>query len=158
VKIENGFLETEGGVRDQWWWGDIHLERGEMTWKRPLDLDAKLGMKLRDSGLLVHLFVKAANDREWLDELLTIRDVTGQSEVTINDKAIELRNAKITGEKLLVLSNLRMREKRMRGGLYASYGIFGLGVELRDGEQKLKILNPRRWYDNFARDFARQRP
>jgi hypothetical protein len=160
LRIEDGHLETPwgGGVRDQWWWGQIDLEKGRMTWKRPLDLDAEIALKLRDSGLLVHLFVKQTQERKWLDELLTITDVSGRSGVRIDDKTLMLEDAKLAGEKLLVLANLRLREKKARGALFASYGILSVGVELRDDERKWKILRPRQWYDDFTQELAAQQP
>ncbi len=158
LSIGNAQLETEGAPQDQDWWGRISVERGLMTWKKPLDLNGKIKLALRDSGLLVHLFLKDTKDHAWLDDLLTIRDVAGTSDVALSDKTIVLKNTQISGEELLLLANLRLSEEQMRGALYAKYGIFGLGVELADGEQTFKIVSPRKWYDAFARDFAAQRP
>jgi translocation and assembly module TamB len=154
LRIDNGSLESEGSAHDNLWWGQIDIDRGRMTWKRPLKLDAQISLRLRDSGLLVHLFVKQTKEQQWLNELLTIRDVSGHSEVHLNDKAIVLSNARISGEKLLVLANLRLREEKMRGGLYASYGILGVGIELKGDERSWKVLNPRQWYDRYSAAFS----
>ncbi len=154
LRIDNGSLESEGSAHDNLWWGQIDIDRGRMIWKRPLKLDAQISLRLRDSGLLVHLFVKQTKEQQWLNELLTIRDVSGHSEVRLNDKAIVLSNARISGEKLLVLANLRLREEKMRGGLYASYGILGVGIELKGDERSWKVLNPRQWYDRYSAAFS----
>ncbi len=161
LRIDNGSLESEGTAHDHSydsWWGQIDIERGRMTWKRPLKLDAKIGLRLRDSGLLVHLFVKQTKEKPWLNDLLTIRDVSGRSEVRLNDRAIVLSNARISGEKLLVLANLRLSEETMRGGLYASYGILGAGIELKGDERSWKLLNPRQWYDRYSKAFSAEKP
>lgn len=158
LRIDNGSLESEGSARDDSWWGQIDIDRGRMTWKQPLKLNADVRLRLRDSGLLVHLFVKQTKEQQWLNELLTIRDVSGRSEVRFDDHAIVLGNARISGEKLLVLANLRLREEKMRGGLYASYGILGVGVELKGDERSWKILSPRKWYDAYSEAFAAEQP
>ena len=129
-----------------------------MTWRRPLQLDAAISLRLRDSGLLVHLFVKQTKEQQWLNELLTIRDVSGRSEVRLNDRAIRLSNTRLSGEKLLVLASLGLSAKKMRGGLYASYGILGVGVELKDDGRSWKVLNPRKWYDAYSEAFSAERP
>ena len=154
LRIDNGSLESEGAVRDSAWWGQIDIDRGLITWKRPLALDAQISLRLRDSGLLVHLFVEQTKERQWLNNLLTIRDVSGRSEVRLNDHAILLSNARLSGEKLLVLANLRLSEKQMWGGLYASYGILGVGVELKGDERSWKIVKPRKWYDAYSEAFS----
>ncbi|WP_291995692.1 hypothetical protein [Candidatus Accumulibacter sp. ACC003] len=129
-----------------------------MIWKQPLDLDAEIRLRLRDSGLLVHLFVEQSKEQQWLNKLLTIRDVRGRSEVRLRDKAIVLSNTRLDREKLLVLANLRLSKEKMLGGLYASYGIFGVGIELKDEERSWKILNPRKWYDAYSEAFSADRP
>ncbi|EXI79773.1 MAG: hypothetical protein AW10_02258 [Candidatus Accumulibacter appositus] len=158
LRIDNGSLESEGIAHDDSWWGQIDIERGRMTWKRPLKLDAEISLRLRDSGLLVHLFVKQTKEKPWLNDLLTIRDVSGRSEVRLNDRAIVLGNARLSGEKLLVLANLRLSEETMRGGLYASYGILGAGIELQGEERSWKLLNPRKWYDDYSAAFSAEKP
>jgi hypothetical protein len=106
----------------------------------------------------VNLFVKQLQERQWLNEMLTIRDVSGRSDIRLSDSAILLSNTRITGEKLLALANLRLSEENMRGGLYASYGILGVGVELTDDERSWKILNPRKWYDTYSKAFSAEQP
>ncbi|MEF8734094.1 MAG: hypothetical protein V5B40_19915 [Candidatus Accumulibacter meliphilus] len=158
LRIANGSLESEGTAHDNSWWGQIDIERGRMTWKRPLKLDAEISLRLRDSGLLVHLFVKQTKEKPWLNDLLTIRDVSGRSEVRLNDRAIVLSNARLSGEKLLVLANLRLSDEKMRGGLYASYGILGAGIELKGDERSWKLFNPRAWYDAYSAAFSAKQP
>ena len=63
VRLDKGSLLTGKGTAGQEWWGQIDLEEGRMTWKQPLELDARVGLQLRDSGLLVNLFVRKANIR-----------------------------------------------------------------------------------------------
>ncbi|NMQ28008.1 hypothetical protein E4Q23_09705 [Candidatus Accumulibacter phosphatis] len=158
LRIDNGSLESEGAAQDKLWWGQIDIERGRMTWKRPLKLDAEISLRLRDSGLLVHLFVKQTKEKPWLNDLLTIRDVSGRSEIRLNDRAIVLSNTRLSGEKLLVLANLQLNDEKMRGGLYASYGILGAGIELKGDERSWKLFNPRAWYDAYSAAFSARQP
>ena len=153
LRIDNGSLESGSVTRDEQWWGQINVTHGRMTWKRPLHLDATINLQLRDSGLLVHLFVKQAQGRQWLNDLLTIRDVTGESQVLLNDNSIVLKNTRLSGEKLLVLATLRLSEEKIRGGMFAKYGIMGIGVELKDDERTLKLVNPKKWYEKFSEAF-----
>ncbi|MCB1968185.1 MAG: hypothetical protein KDI64_19670, partial [Candidatus Accumulibacter sp.] len=40
LRIDNGSLASGGKAHDDSWWGQIDIDRGRMTWKRPLQLDA----------------------------------------------------------------------------------------------------------------------
>lgn len=151
LRIENGSLITTSGTQAKEWWAQLDIKHGRMTWKRPLLLNAALNLHLRDSGLLVHLFAK--QKKQWLNDLLTIQDVTGETSVLLNGDSILLRNVRIAGEQLLVLADVHLSEKKIRGGMYARYGILRMGIELDGEDRTLKILKPRQWYDNFSANF-----
>lgn len=151
LRIENGSLLSKKGTQAEDWWGQLDIKHGRMTWKRPLLLNAALNLYLSDSGLLVHLFAK--QKRQWVNDLLTIKNVTGETTVLLNGESILLRKVRIAGEQLLVLADVQLSEKKIRGGMYAKYGILGVGIELEDEDRTLKILKPRQWYDSFSTNF-----
>ena len=151
LRIENGSFLSKNGTQAEEWWGQLDIKHGHMTWKRPLLLNAALNLHLRDSGLLVHLF--AEQKKQWLNDLLTIKNVTGETKVLLNGKSILLRKVRITGEQLLVLADVHLSEKKIRGGMYARYGILRMGIELEDEGRTLKLLKPRKWYDSFSNNF-----
>lgn len=151
LRIENGTLLSKNGTQAEEWWGQLDIKHGQMTWKRPLLLNAALNLHLRDSGLLVHLFAK--QKKQWLNDLLTIKNVTGETKVLLNGKSIQLKKVRITGEQLLVLADVNLSEKKIRGGMYARYGILQMGIELENEGRKLKLLKPRKWYDSFSKKF-----
>lgn len=151
VRIENGSLLGESDTQAKDWWGQLDVSHGQMTWKRPLLLNAVLNLQLRDSGLLVHLFAK--QKKQWLNNLLTINDVTGETKVLLNGESIVLRNVRIAGENLLVLADVHLSDRKIRGGMYARYGILRVGIELEDEDRTLKMLKPRQWYDSFSEKF-----
>lgn len=156
LRIENGSLVSKNGTQAEEWWGQLDIKQGHMTWKRPLLLNAALNLQLRDSGLLVHLFAK--QKKQWLNDLLTIKNVTGETRVLLNGKSILLRKVRITGEQLLVLADVHLREKKIQGGMYAKYGILGMGIKLEDEGRTLKLLKPRKWYDSFSKNFETGAP
>ncbi len=151
LRIENGSLLSKNGTEAEEWWGQLDIKHGQMTWKRPLLLNATLNLHLRDSGLLVHMFAK--QKKKWLNDLLTIKNVQGETTVILNGKSILLSKVRITGEQLLVLADVHLYEKDIRGGMYARYGILRIGVELEDENRTLKLLKPRKWYDSFSERF-----
>lgn len=143
-------LLTENDVRDENWWGQIYIEKGDLLWKQPLQLDSQIRLKLRDTGPLVHLFVKKTKTNKMVDNILHVRDITGRAGLRVAGKEIELHDLHLTGEKLLMLGQLRIADKKPTGALYAKYKIVGIGVELNEGKHKLHITDPRGWYDRYT--------
>lgn len=95
----------------------------------------------------------AKQKKKWLNDLLTIKNVQGETTVILNGKSILLSKVRITGEQLLVLADVHLYEKDIRGGMYARYGILRIGVEREDENRTLKLLKPRKWYDSFSEKF-----
>lgn len=150
ILLDKVDLLTENDVRDENWWGQVYIEKGDLLWKRPLQLDSQIRIKLRDTGPIVHLFVKKTRTNETVNNILTVRDITGRAGLRVTGKDIELSNLHLTGEKLLMLGQLQIKDKKPTGALYAKYKIVGVGVELNEGKHKLRLANARSWYDRYT--------
>ncbi|WP_208670719.1 MULTISPECIES: hypothetical protein [Halomonadaceae] len=151
LRLDNVRLESEDGPRVHGWWAHLRIPRGEMTWQQPLALDAQLDLALRDSGLLVDLFVDAARQRQWLRQRLTVSDVYGAASVAIDESAIHLRDLAIRAEPLELLADLALQDRKLEGRLFARYGLLRLGVELEAGRRHWHWRRPRQWYERSQR-------
>ncbi|PMR68420.1 hypothetical protein C1H66_15360 [Halomonas heilongjiangensis] len=147
LRLDNISREDAAGRRDAGWWARLDLEEGRLTWSRPLLLDARLGLAMRDSGLLAGLFIAGARERDWLGRLLTVSGIRGSARVRLDDDSLQLRDARLEGGNLTLLADLVMRDETLAGALYARLGSLGLGIALEDGETRLRLRAPRRWYE-----------
>lgn len=149
VALRNVALEdTVGNSISPGWRATLDLEEARLIWQRPLTLEARLALAMRDSGLLVNLFVDAARERRWLRDLLTIRDVRGVAQVAMNDDSLVLRDLAIHGNGLELLAHLRFHDERLNGAMYGRHGRLALGIGLRDGERQWHWWRPRRWFES----------
>ena len=140
-------LTDDTGNLTHGWWARLNLPEGRMRWVAPLELDARLDLAMRDSGLLVNLFIDAARERRWLRNWLTLGEVQGEARVLLNDDTIRLENLALQGGgRLELLANLALRESHLLGRAFARYGPLQLGIEV-DGEQRRwQLRNAREWY------------
>ncbi|MFP4263187.1 MAG: hypothetical protein ACLFRS_07510 [Halomonas sp.] len=150
LRLDNITREAADGDRDAAWWGRIVLEEGRLIWARPLSLEARLGLSLRDSGLLASLFLSRAREQTWLGRLLTVRDVGGSARLTLDDRALNMRDIRLEGGNLTLLADLRMRDDDLTGDFYARLGALGVGIALEDGDTDLKLWQPRRWFEQAS--------
>lgn len=130
------------------WRANLEFEEARLTWQHPLVLEASLALTMRDSGLLVGLFVDAARERRWLRELLTIHNVTGQAQVSMQDDSLLLRELAIHSGDLELLAHLHFHETQLRGAMYGRHGQFAMAVGLDDGERQWRWWRPRRWFES----------
>ncbi|SFU69749.1 DUF748 domain-containing protein [Halomonas korlensis] len=129
------------------WWARLTLAEGRLVWTRPLKLEARLDMAMRDSGLLVRLFLARAREWAWLGRQLTVKDLRGAADLLLDDHTLELRDARLTGGALEMLANLLFQDETMNGSLYARLGVLAAGVALDDGDPQVRLLKPRQWFE-----------
>ncbi len=150
LRLDNITRRDADGQGEAGWWARLALEEGRLTWAEPLAVDARIGLAMRDSGLLARLFLAGAREREWLGRLLTVREVQGEARLGMNDHGIRLSQARLDGGPLTLLADLHFHSERLDGSLYARLGRLAVGVELEEGERTLRFWQPRRWYEDGA--------
>nr|WP_298412477.1 hypothetical protein [uncultured Halomonas sp.] len=132
----------EGG-----WWVELGIDEGQLVWAQPLNLDARLALRMRDSGFPLRTLLKDVRQRQWLSRLLNVQNIRGRARLQLVDQGLALRDARLTGQELEILANLVRRDKTLDGALYAQYAALGLGIEIDAGQTRLHLLRPRRWYE-----------
>lgn len=155
VRLENMFRQSEEGAQDAGWWVQLDLQQARLVWGDPLQLTSQLRLGMRDSGLLARLFLARARERDWLGRLLDVQPIEGSAELNIDGEQIRLTNLALTGGPLLLLSDITLAHQQANGALYARLGALGIGVELVESEPTLRVIQPRRWFDQWR---ATQRP
>jgi len=129
------------------WWVQLDFDDARLRWTEQITLASRVGLAMRDTGLLARLFLTRARDSDWLGRLLDVRDIEGSAQLDLNDTRIRLSDVDLRGENLTLLADLALAEGVSNGALYARLGVLALGVELNDGEPTLRIVRPRRWFD-----------
>lgn len=147
LSMRNVHLQHNADNLAHGWWAQLALPEGRMRWKAPLELDARLELAMRDSGLLVNLFVDAVRERRWLRDRLTLGEVLGEARVMLNGNAIRVENLAVYGgTRLELLANLALRDSHVLGRAFARYGPLRLGIEMDGEERRWQWRNARDWY------------
>lgn len=148
LRLDNISRRDADGQGEAGWWARLALEEGHLLWSEPLAVEARLGLAMRDSGLLARLFLTDARERDWLGRLLTVRGVEGQARLDMDADGIRLSEARLDGGPLTLLAGLHFHAERLDGSLYGRLGRLAVGVELEEGERTLRFWQPRRWFDS----------
>ena len=147
LSMRNVHLQHNADNLAHGWWAQLALPEGRMRWKAPLELDARLELAMRDSGLLVNLFVDAVRERRWLRDRLTLGEVLGEARVILNGNTIRVEDLAVYGgSRLELLANLALRDSHVLGRAFARYGPLRLGIEMDGEERRWQWRNAREWY------------
>lgn len=149
LRLENVFRRSDDGTQDAGWWVQLTMEEAQLNWGDPIQLTSQLRLGMRDTGLLVRLFLARARESDWLGRLLNVHSINGHALLTVSGEQIRLHDLTLTGGPLLLLSDVTLADGQANGALYARLGAVGLGVELNDSEPALHVFQPKRWFDRW---------
>ncbi|EWH00109.1 hypothetical protein Q427_21290 [Halomonas sp. BC04] len=149
LRLDNVMHEDAEGRRVQGWWAQLDLERGRLTWQQPLNLSARFGLAMRDSGLLANLFLSRAGERPRLARLLTVPMISGHADVDLSDNRLHVSDLRLIGRNLEILADLRLIDDIARGEMYARFGALRIGLALDEEGRNLQLFRPRRWYQSI---------
>ena len=129
------------------WWGTVDVKRAVVNVGAPTFLDTSLGVRFRDTVPFVTMVARTTDLPPWIRGLLVVEDLSGSAHVLLGDDSLYLQAFSLRGGRYEVHSELRRTKTKVRGHLYARYGILDLGVALNGKESFVHPLNARAWFD-----------
>ena len=147
LRLDNIQRRDEQTRGEAGWWARLDINEGHLAWERPLQMDARLDLAMRDSGLLARLFLSRAREWEWLGRRLTVSDIHGSARLHMDANSLQLSDARLTGGPLEMRADLTFRDEAPTGSLYARLGLLAAGVSLEEGQPEVRLLRPRQWYE-----------
>jgi len=157
-RMENTSLARDGDSTKDGWWGEIRIKKGDLIWTEPMDIDAEMGIKMRDTEPLLALLGDAKKKKSFLDKILTIKNVEGTLGIQTNEKNIILDPILINGESLQVISKLDLMEKSINGVLYVKLRGIAANFEIKDSKARFKGLGGKNKVKNQVNIDAGKKP
>lgn len=139
-RMEDTELVTVVDETEKGWWGEIKISKGDLIWNEPMDIDAEMQIKMRDTEPLVALLRDTSKKKSLLDTALTVKDLEGRLGIQTNDKDIVLDPILIKGKGLEVISKLDVAPKSINGALYFKLHGIAANFEIKNNKAKFKGL------------------
>ena len=151
--FEPDAAEVAEAPEDTGWWAHFRLAGGTFVAGKPILLDTHVDFELRDTRPLLHLFfAKKKKDSEelktpgWVTLVPNVTDLEGDASFDIGPEATIVDDVLITSKKLDVMARVKSSGGRKTGQIYVRFGVFHVGVDMREGGKKLRLSKPREWF------------
>ncbi|GAA5072432.1 hypothetical protein [Lysobacter panacisoli] len=143
-----GISFTEpGGESRSGWWARIQLERARMDWDRPISIDARARVAMKDVGFLLSMFSRQRDYPKWVYKMID----SGQAQVSGNVQwkgdVLVLDRVDASNQRYDLKARLRLRGKSRTGSLYAKWGVLSCAVAVNNGQRDFHMIRAREWYD-----------
>jgi hypothetical protein len=129
------------------WFCDVKLERGSVTFGKPITSHGRVALKMHDTRPLVATLKDLGVKFKGLSLMPNIKDIDGEMDVDFGKGYIEIEDLTLTGKDLEALGWIHTREKMTNGRLFIKYGILAAGIGLDQGKAKVHLGKPRKWFE-----------
>jgi hypothetical protein len=129
------------------WFCDLRLERGEVTFGRPMTSNGRVHLTMHDTRPVVAVMKRLGVRLKGLSLMPNIKDIHGVMSVDFGQGHFEIEDLGLTGKGLEVLGWIHSRDKKIDGRLFIDYGILTAGVGLNQGKAKVHLGKPRKWFE-----------
>ncbi|MEH6636117.1 MAG: hypothetical protein V7700_11380 [Halioglobus sp.] len=134
---------------DDRWSASLQMVQGKTLWKKPLQLDAEATIQILDSRPLVAMFNNKRGSPDWLQDMLTIRNIEGRTKIAIANETIVIPLAHVTADKIEVGAKGRINKQSRDGVFYARYKKLDAILKVNSGKKNIDVLNAREKYDIY---------
>lgn len=147
LELRHVAVTGKGREEPRDWWATVELPAGELRLVRPLELDAEVEARLRDTRPILALAAEKKPLLGWMTPLLDVEDVSLEARVRFAGDDLFLREVVVEGDHLEVLADLRFSGKRPSGLLFVKLGALSAALEMAHGERDWKLFGSREWYE-----------
>lgn len=147
VNLSGVSFTEPGGESRSGWWSRIDLERARMDWNRPMRVNGRVNIAMRDIGFLLSLFSRQRDYPNWVFRLVDSGHARASANVQWSGDTVVLDRVQAGNERYDVKARLRLRDKSRTGSLYAKWGVLGCAVGVDNGKRDFHLVKAREWYD-----------
>lgn len=144
----SGISFTEpGGESRSGWWARIGLERARMDWDKPMGINGRGHVAMKDVGFLLSLFSRQRDYPKWVYKLVDAGQANVSGNVQWSNDTLVLDRLVADNQRYDLKARLRLRGKDRNGSLYAKWGVLGCAVAVNNGKRDFHLVKAREWYD-----------
>jgi hypothetical protein len=150
-KIVNRDLSEKKQTKLDAWYCKVGLEKGDITFGRPLSLDGSVTLEMHDTRPIVGLLKKVGAGPKWLGVAPTIKNVGGSLDVSLGKDYLTVDDLAMTGDGFEALGWIDAMNKKTNGRLFVRFKSVMAGVALDEGKSKIHLSKPRKWFEEQYR-------
>jgi len=141
---------TETKYEREDWHARFVLEKGRAIWKKPVFVHADAAVEIKDSRPFVAMFSNHKGEHNWIEKMLTIENIQGNAEMTVENKQIIVPHAFTSSDKIDAGAKGIINAESAEGIFYARFRKLDAILKIRDGKRNIDIIGARKKFDEYS--------
>ena len=134
------------------WYALLTLHEGSAKWKKPVQVQAKIGLEIKDSRPVVAIFANEKNSPAWLEKILTIENIKGNAEMTLENRQLIIPHAFANSDKIDIGAKGAMNDLGTNGLFYLRYKKLNATLKIENDKHRLGLLRAKKRFDEYVPD------
>lgn len=129
------------------WWLEAVLPEARVDWGKPMKVDGRTRLRMKDLSVLLALFAQRKELPHWVQKLLDEGEADAEGRVRWDGDRLVLDAVQARNDRFDIEARLQLQQKQLSGDLFARWGILSLGVDLDGEKREFHLVNARKWFD-----------
>jgi hypothetical protein len=139
----------ENNYEGEDWRAHFVLEKGRAIWKKPVFVHADAAVEIKDSRPFVAMFSNHKGEHKWIEKMLTIENIQGNAEMTVENEQITIPYAFTSSDKIDAGAKGIINAEKAEGIFYARFRKLDAVLQIRDGKRNIDIIGARKKFDEY---------
>jgi len=134
------------------WRARFVLEKGRVIWRKPVFVHAEAAVEVKDSRPFVAMFSNHKGEHKWIEKMLTIENIQGNAEMTVEKEQIIIPHAFTSSDKIDAGAKGIINAESAEGIFYARFRKLDAVLKIRDGKRNIDIIGARKKFNEYSTD------
>ena len=134
------------------WSARFELEKGRAVWKKPVVIEAEAAVEIKDSRPIVAIFSNAKGQHDWLEKMLTVNDIQGRAEMSLQNKQLVVPYAFVGSDKVDAGAKGIIGADRTDGIFYARFRKLDAVLKVKDGKYNIDVIGAKKTFGKYTPD------
>ncbi|MEA3277218.1 MAG: hypothetical protein U9Q81_18410 [Pseudomonadota bacterium] len=132
------------------WRARLQFEATEVLWHKPMHLDMTAGITIKDTRPFVAILDNVRGEHGWIDNLLTVEDLGGHINLTLDGKSAVLSDAMLGSERINIGAKGRADPDTREGMVYVRWRDLTGALALQGEESHFDLIDARDKFDAYV--------
>jgi hypothetical protein len=133
------------------WHANLEMEKSQVAWRKPMHLDMKAALTIKDTRPFVALLEDVRGEQRWLDDFLLVEDLAGSLQLVIDGNNALLKDARVSGKNVGVQAKGHAAADRREAMLLVRWHGFAGALAMEDDWQQFELGDAHARFDAYRR-------
>ena len=151
LRLFNVYVEGEKEkFEGDYWSTSLEVTSGEGIFTQPVELSAESLIAVSDTRPLVTLFKNRSRTPKWLANMMSVKNLEGEAQMTLSGGKLRVPLAYVDSEKAEVGIKASFFEGEREGMVYARYKKLDTLVKRFDGKRDVDVIKSRKKFEEYV--------